>query len=348
MGLVAASGGVPPIYGRTSTRVSRARPQAASRKPHELIAGPAPRAGALAQAYLAVGAGVIGAIAVALPAPRRFNTTGLLAIQAFSIFCGMWLFPLADGRRAGRCGSGRRWRPMNTTLAVYFSGDSTSAFALFYVWVALYVFYFPTPGRGRALRRLDGRQLRGRDRADPEQPRPAPSAPTFTTSCLSPGTLLTAGDAADLPPGCGWSGCSAGSPTPPGRTAHRASQPRCSARGDRPGARARRAGTSPVQRDGAWTWTASSAQRASRDFRGRRGAGAVGALLEDQARLMDFVARSGGGEFALVLPETDQHSAFLLAEELLEGVRSGSPRQVELTASIGLALVPRARRPCRG
>ena len=41
-------------------------------------------------------------------------------------------------------------------------------------------------------------------------------------------------------------------------------------------------------------------------------------LLEERTRLMDVVARSGGEEFAVVLPEMDQHSAFLFAEETLE------------------------------
>ena len=39
---------------------------------------------------------------------------------------------------------------------------------------------------------------------------------------------------------------------------------------------------------------------------------------------MDFVSRSGGEEFAVVLPETDQHQAFLFAEELLDKIRETS------------------------
>ncbi len=38
-----------------------------------------------------------------------------------------------------------------TSVAVYFSGDSTSGYALFYVWVGLYVFYFPVTRVDAAL-----------------------------------------------------------------------------------------------------------------------------------------------------------------------------------------------------
>ncbi len=30
-----------------------------------------------------------------------------------------------------------------TTAAVYFSGDSASGYAIFYLWIGFYVFYYP-------------------------------------------------------------------------------------------------------------------------------------------------------------------------------------------------------------
>jgi putative nucleotidyltransferase with HDIG domain len=64
-------------------------------------------------------------------------------------------------------------------------------------------------------------------------------------------------------------------------------------------------------------------------------------LLDQAARRIDFVARSGGEEFAIVLPETDAHRAFLIAEDILDRVRKTfDPPGVELTASVGLASSP--------
>ena len=42
----------------------------------------------------------------------------------------------------------------------------------------------------------------------------------------------------------------------------------------------------------------------------------IGQMLEDDRRRMDVAARIGGEEFAVILPETDQHEAFLVAERL--------------------------------
>jgi diguanylate cyclase (GGDEF)-like protein/putative nucleotidyltransferase with HDIG domain len=67
----------------------------------------------------------------------------------------------------------------------------------------------------------------------------------------------------------------------------------------------------------------------------------VAALLEDRTRLMDIVARSGGEEFAVLLPEMDHHAAFLFAEEVLQAIRQTFVRpQIELTASAGVASFP--------
>ena len=64
-------------------------------------------------------------------------------------------------------------------------------------------------------------------------------------------------------------------------------------------------------------------------------------LLNAGKRRIDAAARMGGEEFALLLPETDEHGAYVIAERLRHVVRdSFAPDQVALTVSFGVAAYP--------
>ena len=70
----------------------------------------------------------------------------------------------------------------------------------------------------------------------------------------------------------------------------------------------------------------------------------VAAVAEDVKRITDVVARTGGEEFALVLPETGHDGAKKLANRLREAieemnVRTATGQQIKITASIGVATV---------
>jgi diguanylate cyclase (GGDEF)-like protein/putative nucleotidyltransferase with HDIG domain len=68
---------------------------------------------------------------------------------------------------------------------------------------------------------------------------------------------------------------------------------------------------------------------------------AIGRLLEVNKRRIDVAARVGGEEFALVLPETDQHEAFIVAERLRSRFgQSFADQPVPLTMSLGVATYP--------
>jgi diguanylate cyclase (GGDEF)-like protein/putative nucleotidyltransferase with HDIG domain len=68
----------------------------------------------------------------------------------------------------------------------------------------------------------------------------------------------------------------------------------------------------------------------------------VSQLLSRGKREIDVVARVGGEEFALVLPDTDQHGAFVIAERLRCDVRDEfRAHAVPLTISFGIAGYPR-------
>lgn len=73
----------------------------------------------------------------------------------------------------------------------------------------------------------------------------------------------------------------------------------------------------------------------------------VGSILRDAARRVDAVARVNGGEYALLLPDTDERGAIALAERLrVEVQQAFAGGLAELTMSFGVASFPKdADRP---
>lgn len=68
----------------------------------------------------------------------------------------------------------------------------------------------------------------------------------------------------------------------------------------------------------------------------------LGAMLDDSTRRIDRVARIGSTEFTVILPETDEGTAFLLAEQILTRFRRAyRERNLGLVTSIGIASFPK-------
>ena len=68
----------------------------------------------------------------------------------------------------------------------------------------------------------------------------------------------------------------------------------------------------------------------------------VGGILADGIRRLDTIARIGGEEFAIVIPDSDEQAAFLLAERLRRDVRETfAGNLAELTMSFGVAAFPK-------
>src|SRR3954471_3740802 len=65
-----------------------------------------------------------------------------------------------------------------------------------------------------------------------------------------------------------------------------------------------------------------------------------GEIAESASRRIDAVARIGGEEFALLLPDTEQHAAYLLAERLRRAVKEPSADGELPTVSFGVASFP--------
>jgi diguanylate cyclase (GGDEF)-like protein len=70
----------------------------------------------------------------------------------------------------------------------------------------------------------------------------------------------------------------------------------------------------------------------------------VGQLLRDTAREIDVVSRIGGEEFAILAPDSDDEGAVILAERVLQAVRThhfrSLPPDRRLTTSVGVAAAP--------
>jgi diguanylate cyclase (GGDEF)-like protein len=70
----------------------------------------------------------------------------------------------------------------------------------------------------------------------------------------------------------------------------------------------------------------------------------VAVCIRNTVRLTDFPARYGGEEFAVILPETDERGAFVIAERIRQAVEanivdSGADK-LRVTISIGCATIP--------
>jgi diguanylate cyclase (GGDEF)-like protein/putative nucleotidyltransferase with HDIG domain len=299
---------------------------------------------ARAQAYLFIAAGAVGSLGVLLPHPERYDAAGLLAIQGASFAAAVFLLVLGARTPDWVATCGPFGAAVLTSLAIVLTGTSTSAYLLFYMWVAFYAFYFLSRRQSVCLclfavfnyaavvlgARMFGYTATGIDANQ--------DIPAFV---LITGTIVVAGvflvqlrervgrlieqltDAASTDPLTGL----------------------LNRRGfqsviDNELARAERSGHT------------FSLLLCDCDFfkhlndrlghhAGDEALQSIGRLLEVNKRRIDVAARVGGEEFALVLPETDQHEAFIVAERLRSRFgQSFADQPVPLTMSLGVATYP--------
>ncbi len=137
-----AEGNAAAAFGLDVGGTAEATPAWAARKHRRRRRDPSTVPLARAQAFLAGAAALIGFAGIVLPHPEQFNETGLAAIQIVALVLAAAVFL--------RSGYVPRWMlnamplvaTVLTTLAIVFAGDATSAFAMFYLWIGLYAFYF--------------------------------------------------------------------------------------------------------------------------------------------------------------------------------------------------------------
>jgi diguanylate cyclase (GGDEF)-like protein len=308
----------------------------------EVISGRA-ATGPLAQvqALLAVGAAINGAIATLLPHPPYFDVVGLLAVQVTALAYGGLVLALRNRIPLVVLRIGNLFAAVLTTVAVYFSGDSTSGYAVFYLWIGFYVFYYPVSRFEAAINIVFAALCYAVAIAiTPSPPAGAPHTDISFFSIVA-GTLATAGLLLTY----------------------------LRQRADRLMIRLIEASrTDPLtelpNQVGLYQALERELERARPDGRslslvvinidrfkeinkllgvpgGDRVLKKLGSQLTNSSRLIDTVARSGGEEFAVLMPETDQHRAFLQAERLVSRVRGANfAGDHQVTASAGVATFP--------
>jgi diguanylate cyclase (GGDEF)-like protein/putative nucleotidyltransferase with HDIG domain len=300
---------------------------------------------AKALAYMAIGGALLGAIGVILPHPANFNTTGLLIMPILTVVLALPMLARPEQVPFWVIRIMPAVATVINTIVIAFSGDATSAYALFYLWVGFFAFFFFSV-RDAALTIAFAVANYAVALAFVGHP----SEPVVTDASgdlihhfvIVAGTLVIAGglllylrsrveglmarltDAArtDLLTGLRNT-----------RGLHEVLEGEIE--------RARLGGRK-VSLLIADLDKFKDVNDRFGHVTGDRVLQRIGQMFDQATRRIDTVARTGGGEFTIVLPESDEHTAYLIAEQLLARVRRGfSGESVPLTTSVGVATHPR-------
>ncbi|MGI8633185.1 MAG: bifunctional diguanylate cyclase/phosphohydrolase [Solirubrobacterales bacterium] len=291
------------------------------------------------QGVILVLAGVFGFIGVLLPHAPDYNEIGLIAIQAVAAAAGVVMYALG-----GRVSLAfLRYTPpvssLLTTLAIYYTRDVESAYALFFLWNTIYVLYFFSAREAMANVVIA-------------------SAAYVFAFVITPGTSLAAPGVAyhlvltamtlALP---AWALMNLRS-----RVLRLIARLTDSARIDAlTGLRNRQGFTEILDNELERCRVPGHAltvliadldgfKRVNKEL-GTRGGDVrlteVARFLRDFARPQDTVARTGGEEFGLICPDLDQHEAYLMGERMLRALRSDQhDRPFPVSMSVGVATFP--------
>jgi diguanylate cyclase (GGDEF)-like protein/putative nucleotidyltransferase with HDIG domain len=310
--------------------------------PWKASAGLEPATGPLAmvriQAVLLVTAGVLGFIGVLTPHPEAFDERGLIAVQAFAAIAGVVLYFGATRVPRWLIRFNPQLSIVSTSLVIYFSHDVTSAFALFYLWPAVYAFYFFT--RFEAICTLAFSALNFAAliviMGGSEQ-----SAGAVHHLVLTVGTLAVVGGSLI--------GLRERVTTLIARIAEAARTDPLTGLRSRRGLHEDLAGELERARLGGRRVSLILAdldhfkrvnERVGQEA-GDRILRRVAALIQQLKRSLDVAGRTGGEEFALLLPEMEKNGAYMVAERLLRRVRETfSDEHAPLTVSIGVVGYP--------
>jgi diguanylate cyclase (GGDEF)-like protein len=299
---------------------------------------------ARAGAYVSLAGMFLGILGVTLPHPDSFNvpamllaqaSTGLFAI-AFLIFANqvpMWLVRMTPAMGI-----------LQVTAGVYFTHDPTSAFSLFYLWPCFYAFYF--------LPRIDavvdvvflgvsyGVVMLVMSASDGGI---EASSGTLTFQfVVTFGSLAVAGfmiHALRTRVNRLWGSLSDAARTDllTGFVNGHGINEILTNEIERARINTHRVGLITVNLSGLRQLNKHFGYEAGDEVLRQ-----LARLLDDSTRRIDTVGRTGAAEFVIVLPQTDEHTGFLLAEQILTRMRRAyRERGFNLSASIGVAVFPK-------
>jgi diguanylate cyclase (GGDEF)-like protein len=294
-------------------------------------------------AFLFCGA-IVGFLGIILPHPASFLTSELLLLNCVSVVTALASWAFAARVPA----SAVRYMPAAGTLlitaSVVFSRDATSAYALLYLFPCVYVYYFLT--RADAVLHIAFAAINyagaiaiissmsGAPMVEPGS--------VLHHLVITVGSLIVVGSMlmflrrrvevliAEVVE-------SARTDLSTGLRNTKGLMEVLTAEIDRARMGAHRVGLLTIQISGILDIRARIGDR-----RAEATIVDIGQLLDDCTRRIDAVARTGSAEFSVALPETDENTAFLLAEQLLARFRRCFREwDLPLSTSIGVASFPK-------
>lgn len=298
---------------------------------------------ARAGAYVSFAGMFLGILGVVLPHPEQFNVPGLLAVQASTAIYAFSFLLLANRLPMWAIRAAPAMGIVQVTVGVIFSGDPVGAYATFYLWPCFYAFYFlTTKDSALTVAFLGVSYAAAIAYMTVGNPDPTSLGDLTHQFVLTVGSLAIAGimiTALRTRVNGLWTHLSAAARTDmlTGLLNSHGLEEVLATEIERARPDAQRVGLMTVRVGGLGKLSRQLGHAAADEALKE-----VGHLLDESTRRIDKVGRVSATEFALVLPETDEHTGFLLAEQILVRLRrTYRERAATLKVSIGVAVFPK-------
>ncbi len=295
---------------------------------------------ARAGAYVTLAGVGLDGLGIVLPHPDSFNEPALIVIWVLSALWALGFLVFAERLPMGAIRIAPAAGIVQVTLAVIFSGDALGAYATFYLWPCFYAFYFLS--RRDAALTVAFLGLCYGTTLVLMTPDTASVGDITHQFVLTVGSLAIAGvmmlALRDRVNGL-WRSLSGAARTDmlTGFRNRHGLVEVLATEIARARPEANRIGLLSVRLGGIGKLSKEQGHEAADGVLKE-----IGRLLDESTRRIDTVGRVDAAEFAVVLPETDEHTGFLLAEQILTRVRRAyRERNMSLRISIGVASFPK-------